>query len=486
MKTRRRCYLILAALLSLLLAACGGGTPPASEQPTAAAAPTNAPAPTAAPAAAEPTSLPAPTVAPEPTAAAEPTAASQPAAGGEGQKIRVWIVDWGETTGKFTDLLTAGAKSLGLELELVQNVEYDKVLAAIQGGDPPELIVPGGADNIGTYAREGLVMPMDDLIAKGGVTMDDILPGSLGVCRYYGKLYCLPWGTDAYALFWNKDLFQQAGLDPEKPPQTLEELAEYAKKLDKTSADGNLTQIGFIPDFEWSHTSDTYAQMFGGSFYSSDGTKITVATDPFVQALEWQKQFYVGPGVDKVERLKSGFGDAAQNGFNAGKIAMMLNGEWIPAAIQQATPNLRYGVAPFPYPAAHPERKGQVVLGGTVVAIPANVKDPDLAWKMLSWMEKAETVADVMVNNGNLPTSKKAAADPRFRADPNFAVFLDLANGPNAKGYIFTPINSELNDKLGPIEEQALRGQITDVKSELQKAQDELQPTLDEALKAQK
>ncbi len=165
---------------------------------------------------------------------------------------------------------------------------------------------------------------------------------------------------------------------------------------------------------------------------------------------------------------------------------MMLDGEWIPAAIKDASPNLRYGVAPFPYPADHPDRKGQVVLGGTVVAIPANVKDVDLAWKMLSWMEQPQNVADVMVNNGNLPTSKKAAADPRFRADPNLAIFLDLANGPNAKGYIYTPINSELNDKLGTIEEQAIRGQIDDIKGELQKAQDELQPLLDDALKAQK
>ncbi|HJZ46135.1 MAG TPA: ABC transporter substrate-binding protein [Roseiflexaceae bacterium] len=481
MNTRHRWLLALLAILSLLLAACGGA-PPAAEQPTASAssgqaAPTNAPAPTAAPSAAP---------AAEPTAAPAPTTVAEPAQSGGGQKIRVWIVDWGETAGQFASLLTAGAKSLGLELELVQNVEYDKVLAAIQGGDPPELIVPGGADNIGTYAREGLVMPLDDLIAKGGVDMNDVVPGSLGVCRYYGKLYCLPWGTDAYALYWNKDLFQQAGLDPEKPPQTLDELAEYAKKLNKTDKDGNLTQIGFIPDFEWSHTGDTYAQLFGANFYNPDGTKITIATDPMLQAIEWQKQFYVGPGVEKVERLKSGFGDAAQNGFNSGKIAMMLNGEWIPAAIKESSPNLRYGVAPFPYPADHPERKGQVVLGGTVVAIPANVKDVDLAWKMFSWMEQPQNVADVMVNNGNLPTSKKAATDPRFREDPNLALFLDLASGPNAKGYIFTPINSELSDKFGKIEEQAIRGQISDVKDELQKAQDELQPMLDEAVKTQK
>ncbi len=88
-------------------------------------------------------------------------------------------------------------------------------------------------------------------------------------------------------------MIQQAGLDPEKPPQTLDQLAEFAKKLNKTGKDGNLTQIGFIPDFEWSHTGDTYLQLFGGNFYTPDGTKITVASDPMIQALDWEKQFYV-------------------------------------------------------------------------------------------------------------------------------------------------------------------------------------------------
>src|SRR5689334_2455076 len=101
MNTRHRCLFTLIAAVALLLAACGG-TPPAAEQPSSAAS--QAAAPTSAPeSAAEPTAAPAA----EPTSAApEPTAIAEPAQSGGGQKIRVWIVDWGETTGQFTKLLT--------------------------------------------------------------------------------------------------------------------------------------------------------------------------------------------------------------------------------------------------------------------------------------------------------------------------------------------------------------------------------------------
>jgi multiple sugar transport system substrate-binding protein len=264
-------------------------------------------------------------------------------------------------------------------------------------------------------------------------------------------------------------------------------MAEYAKKLNKVDNDGNLTVAGFIPDFSWSHL-DHYTRMFGGGYYSNDGTKITLASDPVVQALEWEKQFYLTPGPEQVDRLKSGFGDyeSPQAGFYAGKVAMMVEGEWQPTFIKKFAPNLRYGVAPIPYPAAHSERKGTALVYGTVVGIPSNVKDVDRVWKMLAWMEKPENLTDIMLNNGNLPTSKQGLVDARFREDPNFAVFMDLMNSPNATGPVYTPIQSEMSEKLGMIEENVNKGQVSDIKAELESAQTELQPKLDEALQEQK
>src|SRR5690606_21383648 len=141
-----------------------------------------------------------------------------------------------------------------------------------------------------SWAREGLVTPLDDFLQTGTIDLEDMADGAEGQCIYQGQYYCLPWGTDTYALFWNKDLFEDAGLDPDTPPATMEELAEFAKQLTITDDSGAITQIGFIPDFSWSHLG-LYVAMMGGYWYNEDGTQLTLTSDPVVNALEWEQQF---------------------------------------------------------------------------------------------------------------------------------------------------------------------------------------------------
>ena len=133
----------------------------------------------------------------------------------------------------------------------------------------------------------------------------------------------------------------------------------------------------------------------------------------------------------------------------SGKLGMMIEGEWQPNFIRDAGVNLDYGVAAPPHPAANPERKGTVSVAGTIMAIPAGVKNPDLSAKALAFLQGPKPLADFMVNNKNLPTTQAAAADPRFREDAKFAVFMDLLAGPNAKSHTLTPINSEVNAAIG-------------------------------------
>jgi hypothetical protein len=83
--------------------------------------------------------------------------------------------------------------------------------------------------------------------------------------------------------------------------------------------------------------------------------------------------------------------------------------------------------------------------------------------------------------NFNLPTSKKAAQDPRFQANKKFVVFMNLMSDPNAKNYIVNPINAELETELGTIEEKVLHTGA-DPEPLLKEAQDKLQPQLDAAL----
>lgn len=416
--------------------------------------------------------------------AAQPAAEEAPAAAAEEQRVlRVWIT-WGDNPAQLQALFNKYGEANNVRVEVNSPVDDDKVIAGLSGSEPPDVLVLGGPDSVGTWAREGLVTPLDDFLAQGEVDVEDIFEAPLSQCRYQGKYYCLPWGTDTYALFWNKDLFEEAGLDPERPPETMEELAEYARKLTKFDENGNMIQVGFIPDFSWSHLG-LYVAMMGGYWYSEDGTQILFTSDPVVNALKWEQQFYCEYDVDEVLRFTSAFGGymSPDNGFYAGKVAMMVEGEWQPGPnfIQKYKPELYYGVAPFPPPADHPERKNTNLVSGTVALIPSGVKDKAAAWKLMAWMMSPEIVAEEMVANFNLPSSKKAAEDPRFHENEKFEVFLKLMGDPNARAPILTPINAEVDTELGQIEEQVLHT-CADPLPLLQAAQEKLQPLLDKAL----
>ncbi len=399
------------------------------------------------------------------------------------QKLAVWIT-WGDNPAQLQELFNKFGEANGMTIEVTAPVEQDKILTALNSSNPPDVLILSGGDLVKSYATEGLVEPLNDLITSGGVDLSDIFEAPLQQCKQGEQILCLPWGSDIYALFWNKDLFKAAGLDPEKPPSTMEELAQMSEQLTKLDADGNLVQGGFVPDFSWGHL-DLYVRQFGGFWYNEDGTELTLNSQPMIDALTWEQQFYTKPGVDKMLSFASTFGDynSSEQAFYAGKLAFQVDGEWQMGQnfIQAFAPNLDYGVAPFPPPASNPERANTAVVQGTVAVIPANAQFKDWSAKLLAWMESPEIVAEEMFTNSNLPTSKKAAEDPRFNEIPNFDVFIKLMADPNAAFVITTPISLEVNDEMTLIEEQVLR-QGADPKPLLDEAQAKFEPLLEEAL----
>jgi multiple sugar transport system substrate-binding protein len=225
--------------------------------------------------------------------------------------------------------------------------------------------------------------------------------------------------------------------------------------------------------------------MFGGYWYSDDGTHLQLTSQPVVDALLWEQQFYSKYGADQILRFTSALGGymSPDQGFYAGKIAMMMDGEWQtgPNFIQQFKPELFYGVAPFPYPQDHPERANTSVLQGTVAMIPSGSPNIEAAANLLTWMMSTEILADEMVANFNLPTTVAASEDPRFHESTKFEVFLGLMSDPNASSGIYTAINGEVNTALAQIEEQVLHAGADPIPL-LEEAQAQLQPRLDETL----
>ena len=319
---------------------------------------------------------------------------------------KIHITYWEKWSGREADAMQQVVDQFNrsqdrIHVEFLSTSAVDrKTLVATAGGDPPDvagLWVP----NIYSFADNNALTPLDDFIRAEGYSLEAwaarYVPVYMQMVEYKGRYYGLPATPATTALHWNKRMFREAGLDPERPPQTMEELAEYAKKLTKIDDNGNITQVGFIPDFSWSHLG-LYVAMMGGYWYSDDGTRITFTSDSVVNALKWEQQFYCDYNTEDVLRFTSAFGGymSPDNGFYAGKVAMMVEGEWQPGVnfIQKYKPELYYGVAPFPPPQANPERKNTNLVSGTVAMIPSGVKDKAAAWKLMAWMMSPEIVAE--------------------------------------------------------------------------------------------
>ncbi|MHC5652479.1 ABC transporter substrate-binding protein [Stappia sp.] len=120
-----------------------------------------------------------------------------------------------------------------------------KVITASRGGTPPQLSVALSADMF-TLIDEDLIVPFDDYIKTDAdkAWLNGFFPAFMENSQTGGKTYGIPFQRSTPVMYWNKEAFKEAGLDPETPPATWEELVDFGKKLTKKDANGNVTQWG--------------------------------------------------------------------------------------------------------------------------------------------------------------------------------------------------------------------------------------------------
>src|ERR1035441_2890879 len=105
-----------------------------------------------------------------------------------------------------------------------------KLMLATAGGDPPDIAgiwpatIPG-------FSEKGALTPLDKFIKEAGIQREDYIPVYWDLCSYHGFQWALPSTPTSLALHWNKKLFREAGLDPNRPPQSLDELETMSERL---------------------------------------------------------------------------------------------------------------------------------------------------------------------------------------------------------------------------------------------------------------
>jgi multiple sugar transport system substrate-binding protein len=331
-----------------------------------------------------------------------------------------------------------------IHVSTIGGVSDQKILAAIRGGNAPDVAQSGSSDNTGAYCGSGAWIDLRPYMAQDNLSANLFPPAPRFYTQYKGTRCALPMLADAYGLYYNKTLFRKAGIT--HPPRTISELTADAKKLTQRGKNGMLTVVGFDPVNGWYENAPAhYAPAFGAQWVDAKGNSIIAKSPGWSAYLRWQKSLIDWYGYSNLVRFNAGAGDefAPSNAFERGKVAMNLDGEWRVAFLKKEHPELQYGVAPFPVADSSPELYGSGYTSGSILGIPKTSKHKDEAWQLVKWLA-TNTTAEAMLANGilNVPTTTAAAHSKLLKTPPKFNVFVKIFNDRHTATTPITPIGA--------------------------------------------
>ena len=384
-------------------------------------------------------------------------------------------------------------------------MDAQKLLTAIAGGDPPQVVIQDRF-TIGEWASRDALLPLGELVARSDIDPADFYPSAWNEASYRGEVYAIPFGVDDRALYFNTDLLREAGfVDAEGnvvPPRNWMELRRYAVALTKRDEDGNITQLGFAPNYgnSWLYL---YAWLNGGEFLSEDGRTVTLDDEANVEALEYMVELYdaVG-GMDAANSFLLGTTGLEVDPFLTGRVAMKIDGNFFLPLAAEYAPDLEFGVAPPPAPTG---RDPVTWSGGFSFVIPAGAEHAQEAFDLIRLLvsdegyelaHKVRSRYALARGRGYIPVlAARPAVNERLRAEyversevlspsvkEGMAGFLELM--PVARYRPVTPVGQLLWDEhVRAIESAARhRGAPAEV---LKEATQEVQRRLDRLMREQ-
>ena len=215
---------------------------------------------------------------------------------------------------------------------------YQKVPAAVSAGRGPDLGIMH-VDTLATNAARRVIIPLDDLASALELQEEDFHPVVWEAGIYQDQRYGIPLDIHPLGFYYNKTVMEQAGLDPDSPPQTKD---DYMAALEQMKSQG--IQGGWVSPFQFTGGFMFLSLLWqhGGDVFNEDGTEATFNSDAGVEALSWMTSL-----VEQGYSPKNVAQDADFIAFHNNKNAFVWNGPW---AIHEYGDDkkLEWGVAPLP------------------------------------------------------------------------------------------------------------------------------------------
>ncbi len=377
-----------------------------------------------------------------------------------------------------------------------------KLLLSTAGGNPPD-VAGLWTHTINVFAEKGALTPLDGYARDAGLSQADYIPAFWELCRYRGFLWALPSTPGSIGLFWNKRMFEQAGLDPDQPPRTIAELDAMAEQLtivqierdgeqfrvrfpeltkqEREAKDFDIVQLGFSPKIPGWYMP-LFGYWFDGELWDGE-SQVTTASPANIAAYQWFGSYARKFGRRNLDRFGQSFGNFAspQDPFLSGQVAMVQQGVWMHNFIDQFTPSMRWGAAAFPASVEHAD--GPVALiEADVLVIPRGARHPNEAFEFIRYVNSQSAMEKLTLGQRKFSPLAQVSDDFVDRhPNPAIEVFMELAASPNAFWVPRTPIWAEYTVEVQVATDRVYAGDAT-AKDALDNAQRRMQIRLDRVL----
>lgn len=316
--------------------------------------------------------------------------------------------------------------------------QYDSVLASYKNASTQQRPDMLQMYDIGTryMIDSGTIMPMQSFIDVDHHDVSDLQPNIAGYYTVDDKLYSMPFNTSMPLMYVNREAFQKAGLDPDKPPTTLDEIEAAAKKIKATP--GETVQFGFGASLygwfveQWNAVADTeLCNAANGRTGRAD--KATIVNDTNKKLVVWWQRM-VKEGLAMPLDSNTDNGD---NAFSSGTVAMTLEstgslGTFTAGAASSKNP---FTVGTGFYPKVSADDDGGPIIGGASLWI-TKKDDPAkerAAWELVKFLSSKDSQVTWHTKTGYFPISKAALDDPKDKQwvdqKPQFATAIKQLQG---------------------------------------------------------
>ena len=370
-------------------------------------------------------------------------------------KVLIFSTDLNQIRDEQIDLFREMYPEIPIATDPTKSDDAMKIIVQSVGGVGPDLLTSYNPEILTAYVKAGIALDITDIIKEWGVDYKkDFWPSTFDTSIYEDRIYGVPGNASVDGIWYNKTLFDEAGVEYPSGEWDWNEFIEIALKLTKVDEDGKVTQFGF--GLDWGDQWPLFVKQWNGEIFNEDGTECTLNSPEVIEAVQFlhdlmYKYKVIPTPIEESGMVGSGgWGGGPINFFGGGRYAMALGGRWWKISFQNF-PDLNYGVSQTPY------NSRKVFYGaGKSVLINKNSPRKDEAFDFLKYLLSKEYNMLINLQGDAFSGVKKYTEltpeeleNPLLADIPMWAGMMEHAEAMEMSPFVDTGyVKTKMNDQL--------------------------------------